>query len=380
MVDLAISSLALSVFSRTKQHPPAAIEASSRYYRLLRVTREQIAQLEISRFDVRKIDACLLVASLMGRYEGANHRPGDFGSMKSLTSGQSWPHHEGAMAILKVWYDNMNHNTTTFIVKHTRRNLIRSSLLRDLPLPAWLQNGYNFGENGLELDYDRIIVRMVNLHRVCVSLRQQKNGLQPAQIRDLNSEACQLDNALQDWAAQIPSNCSYQRKIIPKHGNWPRKHFYSSIVYTFPGPGYASAWSQYFAMRMLISSTRLKILKLSHSTSLNDLIYERQRLDCITELKTLADHLASSIPFCLERFKVDDSSRLQGQSSITLTTNDDIKPYLATMVVWPLTIASSVTGIDVKQQLWFRSELARLGRVTGDGILEFAETDQWAIL
>ena len=77
MVDLALSSMALAVFSRTQKHPAAATEASPRYYRLLRVAQERIAQLGISTLDEQKIDACLLAIFLMGRYEGTMHHSGD---------------------------------------------------------------------------------------------------------------------------------------------------------------------------------------------------------------------------------------------------------------------------------------------------------------
>jgi hypothetical protein len=70
-------------------------------------------------------------------------------------------------------------------------------------------NGNRFGEHGLELDYDRIVVRIVNLHHASASL-QQKNGLQISKAEKLNNEARELDKALQDWGAQIPSTCSYQ--------------------------------------------------------------------------------------------------------------------------------------------------------------------------
>jgi hypothetical protein len=379
MVDLALSSTALAVYSRTQQHPSAATEASSRYYRLLRVAQERIAQLAIPTLDERNIDACLLAVSLMGRYEGAAHRPDDLSSKDSFTSLQSWSHHDGAMAILKVWNDNLSHNTATFIIKQTRRGLIKSSLLRNLPLPDWMLNGNRFGEYGLELDYDRIVGRIVNLHHASASL-QQKNGLQISKAEKLNNEARELDKALQDWGAQIPSTCSYQQHILTKPDLCPRGHFYSSIVYSYPRPGYAAAWSQYFAVRMLINSTRLKVLELSRPKPLVDFTYEQQRLECVTQLEAMADNLASSIPFCLERFKVDNPNSPIRQTSITLNTNDEIKPYLANLAVWPLAIASSLEGIDVRQQLWFRSELASLGRITGDGVLECVETDQWAIL
>ena len=379
MVDLALSSMALAVYSRTQQHPPAATEASLRYYRLLRVAQERIAQLAIPTLDERNIDACLLAVFLMGRYEGVTHRPTGLNSKDLFTSLQSWSHHDGAMAILKVWNDNLSHNTATFIIKQTRRGLIKSSLLRNLPLPDWMLNGSRFGEHDLELDYDRIVVRIVNLHHAFVNL-QQKNGLQTAKVEELNNETQELDKAFQDWAAQIPSTCSYQRHVLTNPDPWPRRHFYSSIVYSYSRPGYAAAWSQYFVVRMLINSTRLRVLELSRPNPLVDFTYEQQRLECITNLEAMADSLASSIPFCLERFKVNNPSSPIRQTSITLNTSEEIKPYLASLAVWPLTVASSLEGIDVRRQLWFRSELVRLGRITGDGVLECAETDQWAIL
>jgi hypothetical protein len=97
MVDLALSSIALAVYSRTQQHPLAATEASSRYYRLLRVAQERIAQLGIPTLDERNIDACLLAFFLMGRFEGATHRPSDLNSKESFTWLHNFSHHDGAM-------------------------------------------------------------------------------------------------------------------------------------------------------------------------------------------------------------------------------------------------------------------------------------------
>ncbi len=132
---------------------------------------------------------------------------------------------------------------------------------------------------------------------------------------------------------------------------------------------------------MLINSTGLRVLELSCPNPSVDFTYEQQRLECITRLKAMADSLASTIPFCLERFKVTDNPNSPiRQTSVTLNTNEGIQPCLATLAVWPLTIASSLEGINVRQQMWFRSELARLGRIIGTGVLESAETDQWAIL
>jgi hypothetical protein len=379
MVDLALSSMALAVYSRTQRHPPAGAEASSRYHRLLRVVQDRIAQLAIQTLEERDIDACLLAVSLMGRYEGATHRPGDLTSKDSFTSLQSWLHHDGAIAILRTWNDNSTQRTASPIIKQTRRELIKSSLLRNLPLPDWMMNGSRFGEHDQELEYDRIFVRIVNLNHASATIRENTD-LQILKAKKLNNEARELDNALHDLVAQVPSTCNYRRHVLTKSDPWTRENFYSSIFYSYPRPKYAAAWSQLFAMRMLINSTRLKILEISRVNPLVDLTYEQQRIECIAQLKAMADSLASSIPFCLERFKVENPNSLDCDISITLNTNGEITPCLAGLVAWPLIIASSLEGVDAEQQLWFRSQLARLGRITGDGILECAETDQWATI
>lgn len=379
MVDLALSSLALAFYSQTQRHPPAATEAALRYSRLLRVAQEQLGRVGILSLDEGTIDECLLTIFLMGRYEGAIHRPGRLSAGTSFSSMPAWFHHDGAMAILKIWKDDPRRNTATCIIKRTRRGLIRSFLLRSLLLPEWILNGYCFGERGLELDYDHIFVRMVNLHHASASLRQKKD-LPILTADELDNEAQALDEALQDWATRLPSTCSYQPHILTESGPWPDRNFYSSLVYSYSKPGSAAIWGHYFAARMLINNVRLKLLELKEPNTLVDRTYAQDRLECIRRLKTMANSLASTVPFCVGRFKADNSTIPTIPTLIKLDTSEEIKPPLASLAVWPLTIASGLEGIDVRQQRWFRSQLARIGRKIGDGALEFADTDQWAIL
>ncbi|KAL8740581.1 MAG: hypothetical protein Q9190_006738 [Brigantiaea leucoxantha] len=365
--------MALAVFSRVQRYPQAAAEASSTYHRLLRVAQEQVGTVTLHE---QNIDGCLLAAFLMGRYECATYYP----ALKSKDSFKSlplWSHHDGAMAILKVWSGSPNHMPATSIIKQTRRGLIRSSLLRDLPLPGWMLDGSLFGEHDRDLDYDRIFVQTVSLFHEFKRL-QQSSTLVAAKAEELSRQAQGLDKALQDWAARLPSTWSHFRHIIAEPGPWPKNHLYSPIVYSYSKIGYAATWSKYFAVRMLVNSMCLRVLKLSRSSLLVDFAHESQLLECAFRLKEMADSLASTIPFCLERIKVADKSKTAKNTvSVKLCVNEEIKPYLANLMVWPLTIASSLEGVDSRQQLWFRSELARLGTLTGAGNLERAESDQW---
>ena len=374
MVDLALKSVALAVFARTQRHIPAATEASSMYNSLLKVTHEHIIQLGSRRLDKDFIDACLLTITLMSRYEGIAN-PSDRSTPLSLvTSLPIWPHHNGAIAVLKLWHDRCGHNDATSIIKQTRRGAITSSLLRHLRLPGWIQDGKAFGERGLELNYDRIFVRIVNLH---YKVTQKQELPLATEMEQLNREASELDDALMDWAAQLPDSWSYHRQTLSQTVSWPSMDFYWPVIYTYSSLGYASVWSQYFSARMLINSVRSTVLRASLCFPEMDSTRHWQRMECLIRLISMANGLASTVPFCLERVKLmkDHDSRLR-QSSIQINTDEAIRPYLANLVVWPLTIASALQGVESKQQLWFKAQLARLGRITGEGVLECAETEQ----
>ncbi|KAL8951177.1 MAG: hypothetical protein Q9222_002837 [Ikaeria aurantiellina] len=372
--------MALAVYARTQQRSSAAVEASTQYQRLLQITQEEIMRTGVLKVEETFLDACLLVISLMNRYEGAVYSPDSTKTKPLITSLQSWSHHDGAIAILRIWYEKLSHRPATLTVKQTRRNLVKCSLLRNLRLPRWMVDGSRFGERGSELDYDRVISQTVDLHFECTTLQQE---LHPAivEAERLIMQIQKLDTALQGWITQISKGESYQRHVLTLDGPWPKKLLFSPTVYEFPNPGHAALWSQFFATRLLLDGLRLKISMSIRKGSATSSTYEQQRQAWIDRLNTTAEHLASSVPYCLERFQVKRKpSSPSSESRITFNMNEVINPCLANLVVWPLTIASSLRELDIRLQLWFRSQLSSLGKIVGEGILECAESDQWVIL
>ncbi|MCJ1386674.1 hypothetical protein MMC17_009800 [Xylographa soralifera] len=320
----------------------------------------------------------------MSRFESTVHRPSQLNQNTPFTTTlQSFSHHDGALAALRFWKDHLSHtHPATDVIKHTRRGMMRSAIMRNLALPKWMREGSSFGEHGLELEYDSIIVRIVNIRQRLCKLLSEKTDSQRTSPKfasiaeELNKEAGDIDKALQDWTANFPSTWSYQRHTLSNPQPWPTRDFYSPIVYNYSSPNYAAVWNQYHAMRMLVNSTRWRVLELE-LPSPADFVHD-QRLECLFHMNTMANDLASSVPYCLQRLKFADCANSSSyHKSIMPNTNEDIKPYLAGLVIWPLSIASSLKDVDVEQKLWFRSELARLGRIIGAGVFECAETDKW---
>lgn len=372
LLNLSGSCIALAVFSQTQRHPPAALAASLIYQKLLHATRESLFTL-----SEENIELYLTASFFMGRYEGAIFNPN---AMHSRFRGFS--HHLGALSILKLWKEQYSHlRPPTDIIRHSRQGLVRSAVLRNAEVPEWMLDGTMFGERGLDLEYHRIMIRITKVrHRVARLFRDKSHSCRSlaeltAMVEDLETEAVSIDSALQEWSCRFPSTWRYGQQRLPDPSPWPMRDLYTPKVWSYSSAAHASVWCNYYSARILINSTRLKISELGQSVEITD----KTRVQAYSNIASMADYLASSIPFCLERFKFTVPYLPSETPLITLNSGHDIKPYVAQLVIWPLTLAASAGGVDAVQQKWFRYELARMGRIVGYGIFEAAETDQWSL-
>ena len=341
LVDLALSAIALVIYSHAHQQPAAAVKATQTYHELLRMMQDRISDLS----NTEDFDAMLLTILLMGRYEGATHGPEDFKFAEQFKHLRTWSHHDGSMAVLKLWHDSSDRRPPTFIIKQARRGLIRSAFLRNIPLPEWMLEPTRFGEQGLELQYDRIEVGLVKLRNLTACLEKESHP-GTSKVDELCEEAEDLDEALQDWIAQIPSKYSYKRHTLEDNDAWPRLHFLSPTVHSFTKPGYSAVWLQYFSTRILSCSTYLRILKRCQQ---HEQVRTEQKQRVHDILKATGEHLAACIPFPLGRFKVRNAKAgdeaIVRETSITIAETEEVKPYLANIVIWPLSVASGLKGV-----------------------------------
>jgi hypothetical protein len=379
MVDLALASVALAVFSRIQKHPIAGSTACSKYQQLLR-----LAQTSLSTRNEERVDASLLTVFLVCRYEAVLVPKPHGNSKTSFESSHTWSHHDGALAILRIWHDDPNRTTATSIIKHSRRDVIKSCILRAIPVPNWLSNGMIFGETTRETQCDSVTIRIANLYAT-TCLLGNGSRTQLSEVVALNTEARALHDCLEDWTNEIPSSWFYQQHDFLSLDPLPRRHFYSTTVYSFLNAGVGAIWCQYFASKMFLNCVHLKILDLNYPTQTFSLMYELERLKCTNSIRDSSAKLAAAVPFCLDRFHVSRNNPSQeGQSSIPnpiiLNEVEEVKPHLATLVVWPLGLGLILQEFDSEQRKWFQSELAYLGKVTGAGVLECADNREWASL
>ncbi|KAK1147214.1 hypothetical protein N8T08_001953 [Aspergillus melleus] len=160
LLDTAVSAMALGTFARTHRHAEAEVQAFKAYEQVLRNVQPAIQSL-----DSGNVDVCLLAIFFMSRYEDLVHHPATSAPECRVNSKlPSFSHHDGASAVLKTWKERFSSShAPSDVIKHTRRGMTRSALLRTLALPDWMRDGSEFGECGLELAYDRIMVRILEL-------------------------------------------------------------------------------------------------------------------------------------------------------------------------------------------------------------------------
>ncbi|KAF2493745.1 hypothetical protein BU16DRAFT_422248, partial [Lophium mytilinum] len=381
LVNLAISSIALALFSRTQQCPQAGVQAAAQYQKLL-----QLLQLTLISLNQNNIESCLLAISHMGLYENAIYRPQKQGNASLSMALPSMPHDEGALVLLKFWKEHLSlRQPATNVVKTIRREAIKHALLGKVALPEWMKDGAAFGEDGLALEYDTILIRIASVRQRLSALFQYKSSRQPdakelaGLAEPLNQEAQDIDQALQDWRMNFPNAWSYTRHRLPTHRLWPKTSFFSPEVSVYRRLEDAAVWARYFSSRMLVLSTRLSILQ---NIEVNpDSLQHEQSSGCRFKLQATAASLASTVPFCLERFKFANGPDLADQD-ITLNKSEiTTNPYAAGLVTNPLVTASSIVShLPKEQKSWFQSQLAQLGRVSGFGIFEIATTERWSDL
>ena len=328
------------------------------------------------------VDACLLAIFFMSRYEGVIYSSAQPQSLLPFFSTlQSFAHHDGAFAVLKLWKYRFSHiQPPSDVVKLTRRGLIRSALLRNQQIPHWMLEGGPFGETGLALAFDRAVVQITNIrNRLRQLLANQPVdlaiGKRLAMIEDLCKETQETDEALQQCAASLTTLWPFTQHNLATNGNWsPQKYFYFPTVFSYSSSAFARLWAYFYSIRMLVLSTWMSILE--------DGPHDGGKATQLQKnLDLMVDNLSSSLPFCLQHFNLAvDPVSTKSQHTVHFNKSKEIEPCLANLTIWPLSLASSLKHVDTKHQAWFRSVLGQLGHAIGVGMFAYATTERWPVL
>lgn len=373
VLKLAASSTALVLFSRTRKYSPAAKLAFDSYQTSLITLRTALSVPEAI-----DINACLLAVCLLGRYEDAIFNFDKNIGVPFEESMQNRKHLIGAIALLEYWVNYPSGNKVpTDIIKYARRTLRKVALFGQIGLPDWLRDGALFGEQGLMLDLDGILCRVIDVRGQLMSFSKGQLGSQRSSMPTLQAiqqELRAIDMALIEWRALYTGiSCCTQHKLAV-HRVYSKQHFFHPRVYSHQSHAKATHCAHYYGYRILVNHLLICTLRLLSTYS--PFTHNNHLAACQHTVDHLAEELTSIIPFGLDRFEVSDNPGLFGDH-ITIKPEEDRRLYVAEPMAFPLVIGSSSYSVKREHSDWFRSQLGDTGRLLGYGVMVSATSSSW---
>lgn len=377
ILDDAVSSIALALFSRSKLYPHATTLAFDSYQKSLRTL-----QTALSAPESIDIDACLLAVCLLARYENVVYTFGQDNTTPLTRTVKNRAHLLGAMALLKFWvYRPQSTAIPTETIRHTRYILRKAAIFGVIEFPEWLSDGAVFGEHGSMLKLDRILVRVIHVRNL---LRHYETDLSRPRIscaksilalNEIEKELKSLDIALADFESVYSvSNLVGQTLADRRFQVGAKEHFFSHKIYSHQSHEIVAHCALFTGYRMLVIHLLIYTLKLIEKLSpwqLPTALNEYQQM-----LEDLTEDLRSIVPFGLDKLTIMKDPGQFGDH-ISIKPDEERRHYIVDLMSLPLLIASTSESIQKDSTDWFRSQLAETGRFLGYSAMELAKTTSW---
>ena len=376
ILSLAISAVSHATFGRARKSYAALAVGCTKYSKALMKTNSALKDAsEVTHDDV------LLAVMLLSFYENSvtdktAHVPSR--GIQVMAS-RSFAHHDGAMAVLNLRRQLAQRaNCSMELNMLVRRQLMRSLLLRSMPLPSWLQDGSQYGEHGFALELDRCMVGVAKLRHQASSLSVDSASLsisdrsdEMTRLRSLWAKAQTLDDVLVTWANGLPTEYWYSACTVQDYGRIETGNsIFDDTVHMYPTVGHAGMWNRYRALRLTVNDIMLKTLSLLAKSPDTDT--ESLKEAAKLRILGLADHLCASVPYMLGLIETHKTAG----HDITIVTKVPaslkvaVKATTASFLCWPLTMATMVSGIPERHQRYLRNRLLDVSEIVDDGVLE----------
>ena len=374
ILSLAILAVSHATFGRARRSHAALAVGCKKYLNAL--VKINIALKDVS--DATHDDV-LLAVMLSSFYENAVTDKMSPVSNLEVMASRSFAHHDGAMAVLYLRRQlGQRTNRSIELDKLVRRQLMRSLLLRSKSLPIWLRNGSQYGEHGFALELDHCMVGAAELRHqasiLCmgsVSLPKSDGHNDILRLRRLLAEAQTLDNVLAIWANALPSEKWYSIQAVKQDGRVETgNRIFDDVIHIYPTVGHAGMWNRYHALRLTVNDIMLKTLSILAGFFQLD----TKSLEEAAHLRMLhlADDLCASVPYTLGLIEPHPTAVHDGTVTIKVpaSVNVTVKATTASLLCWPLTMATMLSGIPERHHHYLRNRLLDVSEIVNDGVLE----------
>ncbi|KAL8942339.1 MAG: hypothetical protein Q9216_001721 [Gyalolechia sp. 2 TL-2023] len=375
VLGLAILAVSQAAFGRTRHDYAASAAGSQKYSEALVRTNTALTNPKEA-----SSDEVLLAAMLLSFYENVILDKTTFSSDQDLEliASRSFAHHDGAVSMLKLRQQLKERTSRSMELDMlVRRQLMRTLLLRCMPIPSWLRSGARFGEHGLASDLDCFMIRTAKVrhqfskHRTDMAKAAIPDGPDNlSQLGRLLADAQTLDDVLIIWAGRLPAEFRYSTSIVQddRYGGASERIF-DGIVHIYSTTGHTAVWNRWRSIRLILNDIMLKILPMLNESVPNMALSKqaaKSRIHC------LVDDLCASIPYILGILDV----QLVGESNggivvkVPASLKESCKAGTASLLCWPLNEAIMVSDISERQRCYLKNRILDVSEIVDDGIME----------
>ena len=238
-------------------------------------------------------------------------------------------------------------------------------------MPPWLQNGSEFGEEGLDLQFDECLVQIAQLRYEMLKLMKTSRtslrsgrGVCRTGAQSLLKEAQDIDRNLSDWAQALPQQWTYKVHLIEKP--FLCDISYSDTIHIYSSKEHSTLWNRYRGARLATNSIINKLLDHSANPLGPENLAEQDLAR--RNIQTFVDDICASVAFCLGRVVAAEPPIVLDKDTGKKVHN--VSARQAFLLSWPLIIASATSVISEHQRRWIQSQIMVVGQITGSGLLQ----------
>ncbi|KAF2760371.1 hypothetical protein EJ05DRAFT_498328 [Pseudovirgaria hyperparasitica] len=375
ILERAVSAVAHAIFGRARQNQ-AALSAGMAFYAeaLARTNTALRSPQDATNDDV------VLSAMLLSFYENCmmDRKQALLEDNIRRLASRSFAHHDGAISLLKLRRQHSDRTSVSLqIDKLVRRQLLRTLLLRSMPVPMLLRDGAQFGEEGIALEFDRCLVIAAKLRsqNLALNLDSTKPALSDScekmdSIRVLLSEAQALEDTLAMWALDLPMENWYSTYATEHDGQAETKdRIFGDMAHIYPTVGHAGMWNRYRVIRLITNDIMIKVLSaLSRSQGFDqhDLVKTIN-----SRISRLYEELCLSVPYMLGLIgsrPVATDMPLMAKAPTSF--KEAVTVTNASLLCWPLAMLVTATYVPKRFDKYLTDRLLDCSIIIDDGVLE----------
>ncbi|KAF2670193.1 hypothetical protein BT63DRAFT_454375 [Microthyrium microscopicum] len=360
----ALSAFSLALFGQAK-HSNEALDHADKFYGKSIIKTQQ----EIKKLSSDNIDQLLVAISLMAIYEnltsssGNQHPPSShFDNLPSYGPAKIASHLEGMAALLLTRKEHAYPRNLP-LEQATRRTILRTSILRGRDIPDWLQDGTLYGEQGINLGLDALMVSTATLQSKASRLLKETNVIATKALHDLIKETRKLDSAFENWSLSVPVQWGFTTLTLKNLSDPRSRLLYEETFHNYQSSGHATLWNRYRATRVAVNHIWQQALGHLPSRSMTDYGSDI----CQKNLDSLATDLCHSIPFFFNSFQIEDIKVSEPSASVNFVDCEpyEITPMMSTVITWPLAVVIKAAGISKAHRIFLEDKLKIIAEVIG---------------